>query len=313
MAVILARRFKLIDIPGASGHKQHENPTPMAGGLVLASTFLIVGYFFDWYSTTANGAIMAGAGIILIFGLLDDALGLNAPQKILGQALAATLLVGTGTQVHLLAIEWINLTLTYLWVIGLVNAFNLVDSMDGLALGLAGIAAAFIFLVTIEAGQPQLTAISAGVFGACIGLAFFNLPPAKMFLGDSGAQLLGFLMAAVGMAYNPVDLPKLSSWFVPILVLGMPIFDTTLVVYSRLKRGVKVYRASRDHTYHRLCQLGLEPTRAIFTMHLAAIILGFIAFISLNMSAPIGNVSFILTVLAGLGMVLALVRWTDVG
>ncbi len=310
LAVTIARRLKLIDVPGTSGHKQHDTPTPMAGGLVFAFTLVIAGTFFGWYSSVTSLGILAGAGVILVFGLIDDAVGLGAPQKLLGQALAATLLVVTGTQVHLFSNEWINLTLTFFWVLGLVNAFNFVDSMDGLALGLAAIASAFFLLVTIEADQPQLTSIAAGVFGACIGLAFFNLPPAKMFLGDSGAQMLGFLMAAVGVAYSPADLPKLSSWFVPILVLGVPIFDTTLVVFSRLKRGAKVYRASRDHTYHRICQLGLEPTRAIFTMHLTAIVLGFLAFISLDTNVIFGNALFVLAVLAGSGLIVALVRWT---
>src|SRR3972149_3753355 len=124
-----------------------------------------------------------------------------------------------------------------LGIVGITNAFNFVDSMDGLALGLAGIAAAFFMLVTIDSAQPILAALSAVVFGATIGAYFFNAAPARMFLGDSGSQLLGFLLAAIGIAYTPASagLPQGVTWFTPILVLGVPIFDMGLVVISRLR------------------------------------------------------------------------------
>lgn len=308
LAVRIARRLRLIDVPGESGHKRHEAPTPMAGGLVIAFSVLTITLWLRWFSSLRILGILAGAGVIFVFGLLDDAFGFGAPQKLLGQTLATSILILTGTQVHLFSNEIVNLALTLFWVVGLVNAFNFVDSMDGLALGLAGISSAFFMLVTIEAGQPGLASLSSAALGACIGAAFYNLPPAKMFLGDSGAQLLGFLMAAVGVAYSPVGLPKLSSWFVPILVLGVPIFDTSLVVFSRMRRRLKVYKASRDHTYHRLCKLGLEPTRAVFLMHLTAIVLGFVSFIVLNFGMLIGNVIFALAILAGLGIIISLER-----
>lgn len=313
LAVRIARRLRLIEVPGESGHKRHEAPTPMAGGLVIAFSVLPIALWLRWFSSLLILGILAGAGVIFVFGLLDDAFGFSAPQKLLGQTLATSILILTGTQVHLFSNEIVNLALTLFWVIGLVNAFNFVDSIDGLALGLAGIASAFFMLVTIEAGQPGLASLSSAALGVCIGAAFYNLPPAKMFLGDSGAQLLGFLMAAVGVAYSPVGLPKLSSWFVPIMVLGVPIFDTTLVVLSRFKRGVKIYRASRDHTYHRLCQLGLEPTRAIFLVHLTAIVLGFASFIALNASVLMGNSIFILAVLSGLSIIAVLEKRNLIG
>ncbi len=269
-------------------------------------TLLVCTIVLRWFGHQTVSGILMGAGVIFLFGLLDDLRGFGAPQKLIGQTLATIILILTGTQVRLFSNDVINIALTLFWVIGLVNAFNFVDSMDGLAIGLAGVASAFFLLVTIEAGQPALTTLSAGVLGACVGAAFFNLPPAKMFLGDSGAQQLGFLMAAIGVAYNPVGLQKLASWYVPILLLGVPIFDTALVVFSRWKRGAKVYRASHDHTYHRLCQLGLEPTRAVFTMHLMGMVLGFVSFIALNIAVSLGNAIFAVAVLAGLLLILIL-------
>ncbi len=306
MAIRLSVRAGAIDAPGASSHKQHDSPTPMAGGITLVFTLIICGLLLRWFDNRAVLGMLIGAGVIFLFGLMDDLRGFGAPQKLLGQVLATVILILTGTQVRLFSNDFINLALTMLWVVGLVNAFNFVDSMDGLALGLAGVASAFFLLVTIEAEQPALTALSAGVLGACVGAAFFNLPPAKMFLGDSGAQLLGFLMAAIGVAYNPVGLEKLASWYVPILLLGVPIFDTALVVFSRWRRGEKFYQASHDHTYHRLCKLGFEPTRAVFSMHLMGMILGFVSFIALNTAVPLGNIIFAAAVLVGIVLILIL-------
>ncbi|MEJ2606516.1 MAG: MraY family glycosyltransferase [Anaerolineales bacterium] len=299
-AIGLVRRIGLIDQPGSSKHKQHTSPMPMAGGLIILVTLFFCALIFGWNSNKDILGILVGMSVIFVFGALDDWKGFGAKQKMLGQFLGSIVLIVTGTQVHLFVFDITNLLLTTLWVIGVINAFNFVDSMDGLALGLAGIASGFLLLVTIEADQPTLASLSAGILGVCIGSAFFNLPPAKMFLGDSGSQSLGFLMAAIGMAYNPVGLERLSSWYVPILLLGVPIFDTALVVFSRIKRGAKIYQASHDHTYHRLCRLGLEPTRAVFAMHLMGMILGFVSFIALDVVVPWGNVIFAAAVLVGL-------------
>jgi len=305
LAIDLVRRIGLIDRPGSSIHKQHPSPTPMAGGLIVVASLIVCTLIFRWYSTKEILGILLGVIVIFIFGTLDDKNGFAAPQKLLGQGLGTAVLIFTGTHVRLFTSDVINLILTTLWVIGIINAFNFVDSMDGLALGLTGIASGFLLLVTIEAAQPTLASLSAGILGVCIGSAFFNLPPAKMFLGDSGSQSLGFLMAAIGMAYNPVGLEKISSWYVPILLLGVPIFDTVLVVFSRLNRGVKIYQASHDHTYHRLCRLGFEPTRAVFTMHLMGMILGFVSFIALNVVIPWGNIIFAAAV--GVGLIVIMI------
>jgi UDP-GlcNAc:undecaprenyl-phosphate GlcNAc-1-phosphate transferase len=138
------------------------------------------------------------------------------------------------------------------------------------------------------------------MIGACVGLFFYNMTPARFFLGDSGAQTLGFLLASVGIIFTPVRFPQASSWFLPILILGVPIFDTSLVVFSRWRRGMPIYRAGRDHTYHRLTALGFDSTRAVAAMHIAAILLGCLAFIALNMEPFFANLLFGLVLLAGL-------------
>lgn len=302
----LARRLGLLDIPGSAPHKTHSMPTPLAGGLILAISlglsFLTQAQPID---RTASGILLAAAWM-LGAGLLDDKIRLPPIAKLAAQFVGAAILIAGGTQVHIFKIAWIDLSLTMLWVVGIVNAFNFVDSMDGLALGIAGVAGAFFMLVTVDSGQPTLDRLSAAILGATIGTFFYNSPPAKTFLGDSGAQFLGMLLAGIGIAYHPPGLPQGVSWFTPILVLGVPIFDMSLVVVSRLRRRQALYRAGRDHTYHHLVALGLDSTRSVVCMHLTAIALGLVAFTALRASVLVANLVFVGLVIVGLAGLAAL-------
>ncbi len=297
-----AGRLGLVDVPGSAPHKTHRQPTPLTGGLVLVLalwlTYAIVRPRLDQQVS----AILVGATWMMVWGALDDRFDLAPYWKLGGQLFAAGLLIAFGIQVHVTRIAGVDLGLTVIWVVGLVNAFNLVDSKDGLAIGLASVAAAFFMLVTIDAGQPVLSSLSAGLLGACLGVYFFNTSPAFLFLGDSGAQVLGFILAAVGIAYVPAGagLPQGVTWFTPILVLGMPIFDTTLVVISRLRRHRPIYRAGRDHTYHRLVSLGLDSNRSVLAMHLAAVMLGLMAFIALGADVLLANLLFLALLVLGM-------------
>ncbi len=194
----------------------------------------------------------------------------------------------------------LDLALTFIWLVGITNAFNFVDSKDGLAVGLAGIASAFFLLVTLDAGQGPLAFLSAALTGACIGMGYFNIHPARSFLGDSGAQLLGFLLAAIGIAYTPPGLPQPSSWFVPILLLSVPIFDMVLVVFSRMRRQASLVQGNQDHTYHRLIRIGMKPSHAIASMHMAGILSGCLAFMALPLPPLWANAVFAAALLAGL-------------
>jgi UDP-GlcNAc:undecaprenyl-phosphate GlcNAc-1-phosphate transferase len=172
--------------------------------------------------------------------------------------------------------------------------------MDGLAVGLGGMAAAFFMLVTIDSGQVLLSQQSALLLGACIGLFFFNSPPARLFLGDSGAQTLGFLLAVLAIAYRPQGANQSSSWVVPIMLLGVPIFDMTLVVFSRLRRGKPIYAAALDHTYHRLVASGWESNRAVLSMQLVSLVLGCLAFVILRRPPIVANAVFASVLAMGL-------------
>jgi len=313
----LARRFAarlgLVDVPGSAPHKTHRDPTAQTGGLVLiAALWLAYGIARPQIDRQVL-AILIGATWMMIWGALDDRFDMAPYLKIGGQLLAAALLIALGIQVHVTRNAGADLAITVLWVVGMVNAFNLVDSKDGLAIGLASVAAAFFMLVTIDSGQPVLSSLSAGLLGACLGVFFFNTSPAFLFLGDSGAQVLGFVLSALGIAYVPAGagLPQGVSWFTPILVLGVPIFDTTLVVVSRIRRRRPIYRADRDHTYHRLVGLGLDSNRSVLAMHLASVMLGLLAFMALGASVLLANSIFVVLLLVGAVAIVLLEKHFD--
>lgn len=304
----VATKAGMVDIPDARPYKWHDTATPLAGGLVLAVAILVSILTVAQSSLTAIRPILAAGAIVLLWGLWDDRASLPVWAKLVGQILAAITLWLGGILVHLFSIEWLNLLITVFWVVGMLNAFNFIDSMDGLALGLGGIGAAFFMLVTVDSQQPSLAFLCAALVGGTVGSAFYNVTPAKMFIGDSGSQLLGLLLLAVGMAYVPIGLDKAVSWFTPILVLGVPIFNITLVVFSRVWRRVKFYEARRDHLAHRLVDLGLDRSRTVIAMHITAVVLGLVAFIALKMSPVGATLLFGVVVAVGLIAIVLLER-----
>lgn len=310
LVIWLAKRVGLLDIPGAAIHKQHRQPTPLAGGITLIACAVILFTLLGLW-TMPFSALFAAAAIVFAFGIWDDAKGLSAPQKLLGQIIASILLISSGASVKFLEnfsipflssgiVSVLNWILTILWLVGISNSINLIDSMDGLAVGIAEISFGFFMIMALVAQQTTLATFSAIFLGICIGLYFFNITPARLFLGDSGAQTIGFILAAVAMIYTPQNMPQGSSWFVPIMVLGVPIFDTTLVVISRIRRHKPIFQADRSHTYHRLVALGVAPNRAVLTIHMSVLILDLLAFIALSLLPWLANLIFMFAVLLGI-------------
>jgi UDP-GlcNAc:undecaprenyl-phosphate GlcNAc-1-phosphate transferase len=316
VGIKLARRFNLLDIPGAAPHKQHRIPMPYAGGIALAITMIVLVIVSGLWKSHEIHILIPSMVIIFIFGLWDDKKNLPPFVKFSGQLLAAILLIASGVYIRVFEFgnfylggphflyklfDWL---LTGLWVIGVTNAFNLVDSMDGLAVGLSAWAFAFFMLATFDSQQITLSILSSILLGICIGLYFYNASPARLFLGDAGAQSLGFLLAVIAILYTPVQSYQASSWFVPILLVGIPIFDTSLVFVSRLRRGKPFYKGGRDHTYHRLICLGFDPGRAVMMMHGTALLLECVAFIAVSQKPLIANGLFLTCILlGGLGII----------
>ena len=217
ISIPLARRFGLMDFPGSAPHKQHETATPLAGGVVLLLTLLLCEYYGGLLEHPFLKATFVSVLPVFFIGLWDDFRSLSPPVKLAGQIAAAILLIRQGVYIRVFEspeffiygssqiFVWLDWILTVVWLVGITNAFNLVDSMDGLAVGLGGLAAAFFMLVTIDAYQTNLAQHSALIIGVCIGLYLFNSPPAMLFLGDAGAQTLGFILGVVAIAYNPIE------------------------------------------------------------------------------------------------------------
>ena len=300
VSISLAWRFRLIDEPGSESHKIHKSPMPRAGGLIIFLVVVIGSVLAGILISHPIAPIILASIIILAFGIWDDIHGILAPWKLLGQALATGVLIWQGIMVLFPGNLAFDLFITFFWVIGITNAFNLVDSMDGLAVGLGAITTSFLMLGALYAGQESLALLGAILLGGCIGVFYFNFSLSRLFLGDSGAQILGFTLAAIAIVYTPPHLPQASSWFVPILLFSIPIFDTTLVTVSRVRRKLPIYKASRDHTYHRLVGLGMPPLRAVLTMHLVAILIDCLAFVALSLPPVWANVIFGLILLVGL-------------
>jgi UDP-GlcNAc:undecaprenyl-phosphate/decaprenyl-phosphate GlcNAc-1-phosphate transferase len=310
LLIYLAKRVNLVDIPGRSAHKLHSQPTPLAGGTVMMVSLVLLISIFGLWKESFVRYLLLSVGVVYIFGLLDDARGLSALPKLIGQTVAGILLISSGVSVHFIeslqfsfltttVMKLLDMAITLFWLIGITNAMNMIDSMDGLVSGLSGITFLFFLPVTLAAGQVHLTAVSVILLGICFGLYFFNITPAQLFLGDSGAQAFGFIVASIAMAYTPVGLPPATSWFIPILLMAIPIFDTTLVTVSRLRRKLPVYKANLDHTYHRLVALGLSPLRAVLTIHMVAILIDCLAFVALSLSPLKANILFGMILLAG--------------
>ena len=305
IAIKVAIHFQLIDEPNSSPHKVHQRPVPKAGGMAIVLVIISINFLSGNLQSDVIRAIVLASIIVFLFGLWDDTHRLSPRWKLVGQVFAAILLISQGVHIRMLGnLTVLNMALTVIWLIGITNAFNLVDSMDGLAIGLAAITSVFFMLVTIDASEPALSLLSAIILGSAIGMLYFNTLPAYTFLGDSGAQFLGFTLAALGIAYTPPGLPQPSSWFVPILLLSVPIFDTSLVVISRLRHRKAVYQAGLDHTYHRLVKLGFPSSRAVLTMHLAAIMSGCLAFMALPLHPLWANIVFAAVLLIGLFILL---------
>jgi len=305
LAIRISTRLNLMDFPGVLPHKQHRVPTPYAGGIALLLSLVILLFALGVWKVNGLGGLYLALMVIFIFGIWDDYKKLKPSIKSLGQLLAALILISSGIYIrvfegsqfylggpHQLYV-WFDWLLTILWVVGVTNAFNLVDSMDGLSVGLSAWAFAFFMLATLDSRQNSLSVLSAIVLGICIGLFYYNATPARLFLGDAGAQGLGLLLAAIAILYTPPQGNQASSWFVPILLVGVPIFDTSLVFFSRLRQKKAFYKGGMDHTYHRLVGLGLEPGRAVLTMHFAALMLECIAFVAISLPPLGANLVFL--------------------
>jgi UDP-GlcNAc:undecaprenyl-phosphate GlcNAc-1-phosphate transferase len=262
----------------------HERTTPLLGGIGIFAG-IVVGF---WLAVAADAApaskelvaILGGCAILFVAGLLDDLFHLGPIPKLAAQAAAAGLVIANGLTISgLISNDFLAGVVAFIWLVGLTNAFNLLDNMDGLAATLAAIAALFFAIdaATVHENHAVL-ALSIAIAAACAGFLPFNLRPgrpAAVFMGDSGSQVLGFALAALGLTASwKVAGTTVATLLLPILVLAVPILDTTLVTVARLLEGRPVHQGGRDHTSHRLVYHGLSEGRAVVLLAVISAALG---------------------------------------
>jgi UDP-GlcNAc:undecaprenyl-phosphate GlcNAc-1-phosphate transferase len=268
--------LNIVDTP--SQRKVHQSPTPLLGG---AAIFLgaVLGTILIYRGNpepTVIGVTLA-TSVVALTGLLDDYRPLPAWAKLGGQFLGFLILAYFGIRVQLPLPEPVNYAITLLWLLGITNAINFLDNMDGLSAGVSAVIASFILLLSLINGQYLVGAVSAALLGACIGFLRFNFPPARIFMGDVGSLFLGFLLAVMGIQLRFPENSNFVTWMVPVFLFGLPIFDMTLVVTSRLLRGLSPNTPGRDHTSHRLVRLGFSPRETVLILYLFCGILGMMA------------------------------------
>lgn len=272
----LALSFGFVDQPEA--RKLHKEAMPLLGGVaiiggalvgVLMVTFLV----YDRIPRSIAGVLLAAA-VVAVVGLIDDRVGLPAWTKLAGQLAGVAILAGFGIRVQLPLPEILNYVITFLWLAGISNAVNFLDNMDGLSAGVSAVGAAFILLLAVVGDQVLVAALAAALLGASLGFLRYNFPPAQIFMGDAGSLFLGFLLAVLALQLRFPANSNFVTWMVPVFVLGLPVFDMTLVVISRLRRGVSPNTPGRDHVSHRLVDNGFTERETVLLLYLVSGALG---------------------------------------
>ena len=284
---VFAVKVGAIDIP-KDERRIHKKPMPLMGGLAIYIGIVVSSLIFLPMERTLV-SILLGATIILISGIVDDIRGLSPRLKLLFQLIAGLVLVFGEVRVDfvtnpfssnyvLLYLKWFSIPITLFWIIGITNTVNLIDGLDGLACGVAAISSISLMLVAEKFGQMNVTILSAVVAGACIGFLPFNFNPAKIFMGDTGALLLGFMLAAISIEGVMKSVATIAV-VVPILILGVPIFDTTFAIFRRLLSGQSVATADKGHLHHRLLDKGFSQKQTVLILYGLSAVFGAFAVI----------------------------------
>jgi UDP-GlcNAc:undecaprenyl-phosphate GlcNAc-1-phosphate transferase len=267
----VARILGAVDRP--ERRRLHTTPIPRLGGIALFLGILVPALAFLPFGSETRGLLL-GAAVALTLGAVDDVRGLLWWQKLAGQVLAAAIPTAFGIWVdrftfpflgiHELS-PWVGVPATVIWIVALMNMVNFLDGLDGLAAGVCGIAGATFAVIALSLGKPEAAILAAIVCGACVGFLRHNFYPARIFMGDSGALLLGFVLATLSVQ-GLLKTAATVALFFPLLVLAVPILDTSFVVARRLKNREKVYEPDQAHLHHRFLRRGFSQRRAALTM-----------------------------------------------
>jgi UDP-GlcNAc:undecaprenyl-phosphate GlcNAc-1-phosphate transferase len=288
----------------------HKAPTPLLGGVAIYfASMLVVLTFANVDARLA--VVLFGATLLFITGLVDDLVHLRPQTKLLIQIGAAGALVMGGVRVETPSLSFVSAPLTILWVVGLTNAFNLLDNMDGLAAGIAAIASFVLFIFSFGLGNDTTALLSLSVMAGALGFLMYNFHPARVFMGDSGSMYIGFVLSAISllgtreMASNVV-----LTLLVPVVIMGLPIFDTTLVTIARSLSGRPISQGGSDHVSHRLVALGLSQRQTALVLYFIAAAFGGLAVLSRSLGfwPTVGLATLMFAATAVFGAFLAQVR-----
>ena len=292
-SLVLVRVFRWVGIKHSIVAKPredrwHKSPTPILGGVGIVLAFLvslICTYLWDRELDWGHFGLLVGSLIIFGLGLYDDIKKLSPPAKLIGQILAAATVILFGYSTNFftpkidnpIIAQIPNLLLTFLWIVGITNAINLLDNMDGLAAGISLITALFLIYFFWQSEDWSLLVISVALAGSVLGFSFYNFPPASIFMGDSGSLFLGFTLAVLAIARQPQASNVFAITGVPTLLFLLPILDTTLVTITRILRGQSPVTGGRDHTSHRLIAFGFSERQTLLVLYGVAVASGVVA------------------------------------
>ncbi len=288
----IALRWNVVDQP--NHRKIHVEPMPMLGGLAIlvaflfatlavfalaTSVFQVEEFFIEFIGVVIGCVWLAGVG------LWDDRYGMRPLVKLGAQMCAGLLMIGVGIQIQIFNLPLLDYALTLFWMVGIINAINFMDNMDGLAAGVSAIAAGTFFILAASQELILVASLSGALCGATLGFLRYNFNPASTFMGDTGSLVLGFLLAMLGIKLQFPAQTIQVTWIIPVLVLFVPIFDTSLVTFTRLREGRSPFLGGKDHVSHRLVRAGLSQPRAVLTLYSVAALCGVLA-IYLSQATP---------------------------
>ena len=283
MVKFVAERFGVVDVP-KDGRRMHKKAMPLMGGLAMFYGFAVSIAVFVPVSRELIGLFL-GASIIVIVGIIDDKKNLHPVPKLIFQIVAALIAVYFGHSIKFFSnpFDGSNLPsvlstpyaeiISVIWIVGITNAVNFIDGLDGLAAGVSSIASLSILLISVIMGNAAVTPIAAALVGCCAGFLPFNSNPAKIFMGDTGSTFLGYTLSVISIQ-GLFKGYALISFVLPILVLGLPLFDTLFAIIRRIVHGQSPMTADRGHLHHRLIDLGLNQKQAVAIMYSISSLLG---------------------------------------
>ncbi|MFN4226919.1 MAG: MraY family glycosyltransferase [Candidatus Ratteibacteria bacterium] len=301
----IAKKTGILAIP--SERKIHKKPTPLLGGLgIFCSFFLVItigilfvnynlvpdfikNYIPGIYSVLSKLLSIILCGIIVIFfGLLDDTYELKAFQKLFFQFITGTIIFLSGIRItFFISNIFLSYIITCLWIILMMNCFNLLDNMDGLSAGVATITGIILFIFALEMDQLFIATILSVFLGSVCGFLFHNFPPAKIFMGESGSSFLGYFLGITSILltyYKYEESKTFLPVFIPLIIFSVPFFDTISVIIIRKKRGYSIFQADKNHLSHRLVSLGMTQKQAILFIYLLTLTTGINALILKNLN-----------------------------